>query len=153
MGILAILPMIWDMFKSIGLPLLDEHKSSIISKIASSGIKDLTSGGFVSIVESVFGKIEDSKKAQITMQIDSILGNIQLDQAEESKGWNPREYLFWGLSTALLLSVLVEPTIQWLAAWVGFNAPPPFVLSPLVMGIICSLLGVQHISHKLGGDE
>lgn len=105
----------------------------------------------LSIFQKHVSEVSEEKAQQFKLELESLLGQIDLDKIDEQStslyksGWRP--YLAWGLASALLMSVLVEPTINYMCGFFGIHTPEVFQLSPIVLTILSGLLGL-HITAR-----
>lgn len=156
MNFLMLVPGIFEVLEKIIGPLITSNSvpilASITGHLVSGKVKDMASG-ILGDLEGVVGQVTDEKKLLIKTQLDSILGQIQIDTVEaqsESRfdsGWRP--FIGWVCGLALAMSILVEPTVNYLAGWFNTIAPPIFELSPIVMSLICGLCGIYVIGRTV----
>ena len=128
--------------------------SIIASKLGQLSTSGSPIGKIIGDVVGTFkehGVVQSAdQEQQYKLRLQSMLGQIDVDKIEaqsESRfdsGWRP--FLAWGLSTALLMSVLVEPTINYLLGFFGVQAPPAFVLGPAVMSMLSGLCGLYMVA-------
>lgn len=148
-----LIPGIFTVLEKIVGPVLEVVKPSLGSNIIASLMSGKGVRGVISAIEGSLGKLDDIKKAQLEAELQTMLGNIEVDKIEATSksrfdsGWRP--YLAWGVSTALLMSILLEPTIRWVMGCFGLELPVPFELSPLVIGVLSSLLGTHIVSRTV----
>lgn len=149
---LLLIPGIFELLEKVIGPLITTNSvpilTSITSHLGSGKVKDMATG-IIGDLEGVVGQITDEKKLELKTQLDSILGQVDIDKLEavsESRfdsGWRP--FIGWVCGLALAMSILVEPTVNYLAGWFNTIAPPIFELSPIVMSLICGLCGIYMI--------
>lgn len=126
------------------------QNSSVMSIILDAVEHSKTGASLVQALEQKVGVLEDSKKREFTLELDALLGQLQLDSIEESKSkFTPRDFLFWGLDFALLMSVLVEPTINYfMDLFGGGHIPAVFMLNSMVIYMIGGLAGLHILAHS-----
>lgn len=112
-----------------------------------------TGESIVSALEKGLGPIENAKRQQFVLETDSLLGQVQLDMAETTSKVNllddPRRFVFLGLALALLMSVLIEPTINYVLGFFSIHTSAIYELNPIVIGLIASLCGLHQITTSL----
>lgn len=151
--LLALIPgLLYTGAKFVG-PIVEDHATQLVPMLESILANSPTGKKIVDAFETVVGKLDQDKKNQFQLEIDTLLGQIEVDKIEAASPSlfvsGARPFLFWGLSFALLMSVLVEPTLVWLLGCFHVVLPVPFVLDPLVVGIISSLLGIHQVTRTI----
>lgn len=129
---------------------------TIAGKLGDLSTQDGTLGSIAQDVIGVFKEqgvaISQEQEQEFKLQMQSILSQTELNEvAEKEDPWfrDVRDILFGGLSLALLLSVLVEPTINYILGFFCHTPPPPFVLSPIVLAMLSGLCGLHMVTSSV----
>lgn len=144
--LLALIPgLLFTGAKYVG-PLVMDHQAVLETGLKDLLLKSPTGAKIVSFFESVIGPIADDKKEQFTLDLDSMLGNLQVDtiEAEEPKK-DPRRFLFWGLDTIVLLQLGMAEVSNLLALYHGQPLAP---LDSMTIVLLGTLLGA-HLGSKV----
>lgn len=148
MPFLAILPALFELItKFLGNAAESPTTMSVLLGALS---RSPTGSSIVNALEKSLGPIENQKKQQFILETDSLLGQVQLDMAEVTSKVSllddPRRFVFLGLALALLMSVLVEPTINYLLGFFNIHTAAIYELNPIVIGLIAGLCGLHQIT-------
>lgn len=144
MNFFMLIPGIFELCEKILGPVLSTASaaSSVVKAVATNP----TVSGIMSGIEKAVGSVTDAQRLQIQGELQTLLAQAQLDSQESAKSSffysGPRPTLFWGLVASLLMSVLVEPSINYILGFFGISGPAPFVLSPIVITLLSSLCGI-----------
>lgn len=145
MPILALLPAILGLTTAIVGPLLESHKNSIISQILGGGF-DGTVGSIINIIESVIGKMDDLKRAELQAQVATLLAQAELNkidaQSDHFIQWAWRPLLAWGLGVNIVLHYTVVNIIDILNGLLRLNLHQIAPMDPMALTLMTGLLGI-----------
>lgn len=146
--LLALIPgLLWTGAKVVG-PIIEDHSTQLASVLGGVLSNSPTGKKIVDAFESVLGPIEDQKKEQMEIEFNLLLNQDQIDIVEANSRnffqYGPRPFLFWVLDIALAMSVLVEPTINYVLGMFHIAAPPAYQLSSTVLYILTGLCGLMY---------
>lgn len=134
-------------------PILENHATQLIPLLERIMGNSPTGKKIADAFESVMGTIDQDKKDKFILETDSMLGQINIEEIEATREhffqYGARPFLFWGLSCALLMSVLVEPTINYLLGFFAIAGPNPFVLAPSVIAMLSGLCGLYMVGRTV----
>lgn len=144
--LLALIPgLLWTGAKYVG-PILESHSTQIASKLGDILSDSPTGKKIVDAFESVLGPISDDKKNQFTLELDSMLGQIDVDKIEaqsESRfdsGWRP--FLGWGLGSNIVLHYTVVNLIDVVNSLLGLHISQIPGLDPMSLSLMTGILGL-----------
>lgn len=86
---LSLLPMLWDVFEKVGVPIASNLLPEATKAVTALTSSSRTASGILGAIEGVVGRFEDEKRLQLNAELQSLLSQIQLDSDEilSSKPW------------------------------------------------------------------
>lgn len=142
---LLIPAIMWVGHKVFGA--LEPTMASVIEgKLANLSNTPGLLGDILTIFKESGVQTSTDKENEFNLHMNSLLGNLQIDNTEAASenrfdsGWRP--FIAWVCGLALAMSILVEPTINYLLGFFKVAVPAPFVLAPVVMALITGLCGI-----------
>lgn len=146
--IMLIPSLLWTGAKYLG-PIAAQHSDQLAGLFGKVLSNSPTGAKIVSAFESILGPIEDTQKQQLTAELDSMLGQIELDKLEESKDsrvFTPRTTLFWGVTAIVLYHLgFAELANTW--AWCHGATLAP--MDTLTGAIVLTCIGAYHVSKTI----
>ena len=140
MSFLMLIPGIFELLEKIIGPIITGSGIPILKMLATSGG---TTTGIVSGLQGLIGNIESTKLAELKIELDSMLANVEVDKvegAEESSFkscWRP--FLAWGLSIITLVHLTIAEVSNVISLIHGGTLAPMDTLDGI---LLCGLLGI-----------
>jgi hypothetical protein len=145
MPILALLPSLFGLMTTVVGPIVEEHKTSIISQIVN-GAFDGSSSSLMNIIEGAIGKIADQKKIELQAQIQTLLAQADITKTDaQSESWVKygwRLAIAWGLGLNLVIHYTLVNAIDIINSLVGTNISQIPPMDHMALLIITGLLGL-----------
>lgn len=151
--LLALIPgLLWTGAKYVG-PILAQHADQITPLLAKVLSNSPTGKKIVDAFESVLGHIDEVKKDEFTLELDSMLGQIDLNKIDAASprlfnsGWRP--FFAWGIGANIVLHYTVVNLIDICNAIFGTSISQVVAMDHMALSLMSGLLGLYMAARTL----
>lgn len=150
--LLALIPgLLWTGAKFVG-PILESHSSQLLPLLTNILSNSPTGKKIVAAFESVMGSIDEQKKQEFTLELDSMLGQIELDKQESisessfKSCWRP--FIAWGMGINIVLHYTIVNMIDIVSTLFHTQINQVPQMDNMALAIISGLLGLYMVARS-----